>query len=120
MKYGKNIKAEQKSVRVNKEYYTRRSLINLLCELTSGYEFTIGYTAVYTNNGITERAETIDDIISMLNDYGKDYDKITVFIALAVGDKLEVTIDEYGFFTNTLERIDFDDSDIKHRVYIEL
>ena len=120
MKVGKNNKAEQRNVRVNTEYYTRRSLIALLADMTSNYKFTIGYTLTYTYNGITERADELEEIITMLNDYSKDYDKFTLFIALTVGDKLEVSIDEYGYFTTTLERVDFDDSDIKHLVYIEL
>lgn len=109
-------KAEQKSVEINKEYYTRVSIIRLINQISHYGEFNLGFTMLTP----TSRYNTVNGIIEYLENNPYEYDKVKVFIGFTIGDDLKVVLDEYGYFTNQLVRKDNENEEIKHEVYVVL
>lgn len=109
-------RAEQRAVIINKEYYTRADLISIIKQVSCYGDYQLGFRALYRNT----EYRTVDDIIELLSDRINIYEEINVYMNLTTGDKLEVALDEYGFYTNVIKRVNNDNSDLVHTIYIEL
>lgn len=111
-----NKKAEQKLVEINKEYYTRVSLMRLINQISHYGEFNLGFTMLTS----TGRYNTVEHILEYLENNPFEYANVNIFIGFTIGDDLKVVLDEYGYFTNQLVRKDNENDEIKHEVYVVL